>query len=284
MEYIDLHTHSTASDGTLRPAEIFELACSIGLRAVALTDHDTTAGVAEFTDAARERPECEAIPGVELACSYGGKELHIVGLFIDSRSEQLTAFIEKARINRASRNRDIFAKLQILGYKLDIDMPEFRSLPIDQIGRPHFAQALAANYDFPNIRTVFEKLLGHSRPAYVPRRLSNPKEAIDAIHAAGGIAIWAHPVRKDGNECAALRRCCRKLGALGLDGVEGYYSMFSQAETALVTETAKTYSLAVSGGSDFHGANSPNIVLGFGTGGLRVPAELLTALKAKRIR
>ena len=282
MEYIDLHTHSTASDGTAAPAEIFAIASELQLAAVALTDHDTTAGLAEFTAAAAEHPECEAICGVELACSFMSREVHIVGLFINPASPELAGIIENARQERMRRNRDLFVKLDLLGYKLALEMPEFSNLPLDGVGRPHFAAALVNRYGFAHPRQVFEKLLGKNRPAYIPRRLPEPAGAINAIHAAGGVAVWAHPVRREANERAYLKRAARKLAALGIDAIEGYYSMFSANETAMVHEVAAPLGLAISGGSDFHGANSPDVVLGFGAGGLRVPAELLIALKAKR--
>ena len=282
MEYIDLHTHSTASDGTATPAEVFNIACELQLAAVALTDHDTIDGLAEFTAAAADHPECEAICGVELACSFMSREIHIVGLFINPTSTELAGFIENARQERMRRNRDLFVKLELLGYKLSLDMPEFSNLPLDGAGRPHFAAALVKYYKFAHPRQVFEKLLGKNRPAYIPRRLPDPSGAIKAIHASGGVAVWAHPVRREANERAYLKRAARKLAALGLDAIEGYYSMFSANETAMVHEIAAPLNLAISGGSDFHGANSPDVVLGFGAGGLRIPAELLTALKAKR--
>lgn len=283
MEYIDLHTHSSASDGTLSPAEVFQLAHSIGLAAVALTDHDTVSGLEEFTDAAKEHPECEAIPGVELACSFMSREIHLVGLFINPAGNKLTSFIETARQERMRRNRDLLVKLELLGYKLTPDMPEFGGCELSEAGRPHFAKALVNHYGFPSLHAVFDKLLGHNRPAYIPRRLPSPELAIKAIHAAGGIAVWAHPVQRDSNERAYLTRAARKLAALGLDGIEGYYSMFSANETAMVSEVAGRYGLVISGGSDFHGENSPSVVLGFGAGGLRVPSALLPLLKARRL-
>lgn len=282
MEYIDLHTHSTASDGTATPAEVFQIARELQLAAVALTDHDTLGGLEEFMDAAGNHPECEAVCGVELACSFMSREIHIVGLFINPHSAELNAFIENARLERQRRNRDLFVKLELLGYKLDPEMPEFANLSLDGIGRPHFAAALVNRFGFAHPRNVFEKLLGKNRPAYIPRRLPDPAGAINAIHASGGVAVWAHPVRREANERAYLKRAARKLAAMGLDAVEGYYSMFGAAETAMVHEIALPLGLAISGGSDFHGANSPDVVLGFGAGGLRVPAELLDGIKAKR--
>ncbi len=284
MDYIDLHTHSTASDGTFTPAELFASAVELELSAVALTDHDTVDGLAEFLEAAKEHPECEAVPGVELACMLYMREIHLTGLFIDRRSTALLAFLEKCRQERARRNRDIFLKLHFLGYGLNIEMEEFGGKSLDAIGRPHFAAALKNRYGFATSQQVFDKLLGHNRPAWVPRRLPSPQEAISAIHAAGGVAVWAHPVQRDTNERTFLMRACRKMAAWGLDALEGYYSLFSARETRLVCEAAEKFGLAISGGSDFHGENSPNIVLGFGAGGLRVPEELLYNLKEKKIK
>ncbi len=281
MDYIDLHTHSTASDGTFTPAEVFAAALELNLSAVALTDHDTIDGLAEFMAAGKDHPECEAVPGVEVACTLYMREIHITGLFIDRRSAALLAFLEKCRQERAKRNRDIFLKLHFLGYELAPEMEEFGNKPLDAIGRPHFALALKNRYGFATSQQVFDKLLGHNRPAWVPRRLPSPQEAITAIHAAGGAAVWAHPILRDSNERAFLMRACRKMASWGLDALEGYYSLFSARETLLVSEAAEKFGLVLSGGSDFHGENSPNIVLGFGAGGLRVPEELLYKLKEK---
>lgn len=286
MSHIDLHTHSTASDGSCTPAQIVELAAALPLQAVALTDHDTTAGLEEFLEAGKKYPELETIPGVELATRYGARELHIVGLFIDPGSAALQQFLEIQRDFRRKRNRDLQLKLHFLGYEITGEEPAFAEVGgiSDNAGRPHFARAIMEKYNFPDLRTVFDKLLGNNRPAYVPRQLGSPAAAIAAIHAAGGVAVWAHPIYRDRNERAFLRRGARKLAERGIDALEGYYSLFGPAETELVTEIAGSLDLAVSGGSDFHGGNSPNIELGTGAGKLRVPAELLDKLHACRDR
>lgn len=282
---IDLHTHSTASDGSFAPSEIVALAAERQLAAVALTDHDTTDGIAEFLESASAFPELEAIPGVELSTRYGARELHIVGLFIDRHAPLLEQFLAGERARRIKRNRDMKIKLSLIGYPLDDDEPAFAAAGGmgANLGRPHFAQALMEKYHFPDLRTVFEKLLGNNKPAYIPRENASPREAIEAIHSAGGIAVWAHPIYRDRNERAYVRRVARKLGALGLDAMEGYYSLFGPPETQLVTETAQQFDLGISGGSDFHGERSPNIDLGCGAGKLCVPAALLEELKKRQI-
>lgn len=280
---IDLHLHSTASDGSCTPSEIIALASERQLAAVALTDHDTTAGIGEFLESAAAHPELEAIPGVELSTRYGARELHIVGLFINPETPLLKEYLAREQSRRIRRNRDMKVKLALLGYPLDDDEPAFAAAGgmTANLGRPHFAQALMEKYHFPDIRSVFDKLLGNNKSAYIPRESSSPREAIEAIHSAGGIAVWAHPIYRDRNERAYVRRVARKLAALGLDAMEGYYSLFGPPETQLVKETAEQFNLAISGGSDFHGDRTPNIELGCGAGKLCVPSELLHDLKAR---
>ena len=282
---IDLHTHSTFSDGSCTPAEILQLAAENELAAVALTDHDTTAGISDFLENARQFPNLHAVPGVELSTRYGARELHIVGLFIDPASPVLQEYLAVEQSRRIKRNRDMKIKLALLGYPLNDDEPAFLAAGgmEGNIGRPHFAQALVEKYGFPDLRTVFEKLLGNRKAAYIPRENASPREAIAAIHAAGGIAVWAHPVYRDRNERAYVRRVARKLSALGLDGIEGYYSLFGPPETQLVTEVAAQFDLAISGGSDFHGSRSPNINLGCGAGKLCVHGELFEKLQKRAL-
>ena len=283
MDYIDLHTHSTASDGTFTPAELYASALDLQLSAVALTDHDTVDGLEEFMAAGREHPECEAVPGVEIACQLADKEIHLLGLFIDPRSKQLQELLTFCRNERMKRNRDIFLKLHFLGYELDLSMPEFGGKSLLEIGRPHFARAMVKHYGFTTLQSVFDKLLGTNKPAWVKRRYPLPETVINTIHLAGGSAVWAHPILRDVPDRAFLMRSCRRLKAMGLDGIEGFYSMFSARESLLVAEAAEHYHLAISGGSDFHGENRPNVVLGFGAGGLRVPEALLYKLKETRL-
>ena len=282
MEYIDLHTHSTASDGTFTPSEVYASALDLNLTAVALTDHDTASGLDEFLTAGMDHPECEAVPGVEIACQLADKEIHILGLFIDHHNRALNELLEYCRSERMKRNRDIFLKLHFLGYDLNLDMPEFGGKSLLEIGRPHFAKAMVNHFGFNTLQSVFEKLIGYNKPAFVKRKYPLPEKVIDAIHDAGGVTVWAHPVLRDVPDRAFLMRSCRRLKNMGLDGIEGYYSMFSARETSLVAEAAAQYDLIISGGSDFHGENRPNVVIGFGAGGLRVPEELFYKIKSKK--
>ncbi len=281
--FIDLHTHSYCSDGTCSPTELVKLASSIGLKAIALTDHDTAVGLAEFKQATEQFPEVEVIGGVEISSRFCGREMHIVGLWVDDTCPELSRFLANMRQERARRNEEIRLKLNHLGYIVSWDDPEFSDIPdAGSIGRPHFARVLMRKYNFPTPQSVFDKLLKRGCPAYVPRKLVAPAEAISVIHAAGGVAIWAHPIYRERNERAWARRIMKQFKPLGLDAIEAYYSQFGPVETKMLIELAKEFDFALSGGSDFHGENSPGITLGRGGGKLQVPAEILEELRKRR--
>lgn len=279
--YIDLHTHSNASDGSCTPAELFKLASENGLAAVALTDHDTVSGIPEFLETSRESSSCEAIPGVEISVDLVGNEVHIVGLFIDHECQSLLKLLTEIRGNRDSRNSVIIGKLQNMGY--DITLKEVNDVAGgESVGRPHFAKILIGKGYFSEPQEVFDRCLKRGAAAYCPRKLPSPEEAIREIHNAGGLAFWAHAVYRLKNERYFVRRTIKKLIACGLDGVETYYSTFSPAQQKMMIEFASEFNLLKSGGSDFHGSNQPTISLGTGTDGtLRVPAEILIDIKEK---
>lgn len=280
--YIDLHCHSNHSDGSDSPKELLRLADELRLRAIALTDHDTVSGLPEFFAAASAYPETEAIAGVELSVGYSARELHIVGLFIDPEEQSLQTFLFQQRQNRIRRNEEIWRKLKSLGYPFAWDDPVFAHVSFDNIGRPHIADVLQKHYGFSSRQEVFDKLLGHGRPAFVQRRLPESAAAIAAIRQSGGVAVWAHPTYRGRNERSFVKRLAKKLRAIGLEGIEAYYAMFGKAETDLVLEIAELADLAPSGGSDYHGKSDAGPMLGCGCGGLRVPAELLAELKRRR--
>lgn len=280
-KYIDLHTHSNASDGSCTPSEIFSLACENGLAAVALTDHDTVSGIPEFLERAAKSPSCEAVPGVEISVDLAGSEVHIVGLYIDYECESLLKLLTEIRVNRDSRNTVIISKLQAMGY--DITLKEVNDVAGgESVGRPHFAKILIEKGYFKEPQEVFDRCLKRGASAYCPRKLPSPEEAIREIHNAGGLAFWAHAVYRLKNERYFVRRTIKKLIACGLDGVEAYYSTFTPNQQKMMTEFASEYNLLKSGGSDFHGSNQPSISLGTGINdNLRVPAEILPEIKEK---
>ncbi|MEI8244705.1 MAG: PHP domain-containing protein [Lentisphaerota bacterium] len=277
MKKIDLHMHSTASDGTFSPGEVVGMAAAAGLAAAALTDHDTTDGIDEFMAAGRAYPEMLTIPGIEISTLFDGREVHITGLFIDHHNPGLIEFIKRIQGERHDRNLKLVEKLGLAGYPVSMD--EVTAVSGGKIiGRPHFAQVIKDKYAFNTLQDVFENCLKRGTPGFHPRVLPQPAEAISAIHAAGGVASWAHPVYRNQNERSWLRRVLRKLAPEGLDAVEAYYSKFDAGQTKVVTELAKEFNLALTGGSDFHGENSPGVMPGTGFGGLEVPENLLPPL------
>ena len=280
---IDLHVHSNCSDGTVAPGDLPVMASAAGLTAIALTDHDTTAGVGDFLAQQAKFPETELIAGVELSSRIGAKEVHIVGLFIDHQNSYLQDFMQKMRNSRIVRARMMQEKLSSLGYEVtDEDLLEV-GMKEDVPGRPHFAMVLVKKYNFPDTKTVFERLLKTGGAGYVPRELPPPEEAIKAVKAAGGTAVWAHPFHSKRNENNFISRTIRELKPFGLDAIEAYYSEYNQTKTDTALRMAKEYNLACSGGSDFHGAVHPATRLGSGKGNLLVPDGILADLRKATI-
>lgn len=276
---IDLHVHSTASDGTVPPEILPEMAAQAGLTAVALTDHDTVDGLEAFLGRQDEFPQTELIAGVELSSCIGARELHIVGLFIDPHNSYLQDFMQRMRRDRIDRALAMLEKLRSLGYELTWDDLLSIGMSDNVPGRPHFAQALIKKYNFPDTVTVFAQLLKRGAPGYAARNLPPPSEAIIAIKKAGGTAVWAHPFSSRNNENNFARRNLNNLKNAGLDALEAYYSEYTPTQTANALRIAQEFSLSVSGGSDYHGSIHPDVQLGRGRGNLEVPDELTDILR-----
>ncbi len=277
---IDLHTHSTASDGSLSPIEIAEAAAEIGLNAVALTDHDTVAGLDSFIAHAKVL-DLPAIPGVEVSCSWFGGSLHIVGLFIDWLSPALEKMLEKLRADRAIRNQKILQRLLDHGITIPVELLE--EIAGDGLtGRPHIAEALVRQDAVKDKFEAFDSYLGRGRRAYVARQLPQTSEVIESIHQAGGITVWAHPFAMGRRPTNKVRKIAQHLKEHGLDGIETYYSEYTDQQQRAAIQIADDLELCKSGGSDFHGRFSPGVALGSGRGNLQVPDDLLIPLQQKR--
>lgn len=276
---IDLHVHSTASDGSLTPGELVQRATQSGLTAIALTDHDTVSGLQEFREAGGAASP-QTIPGVEIgACWYGGS-LHILGLFIDAENRLLRRLLDRIRAARQDRNHRIVAALCRLGFEVD-----WRAIQAfaggETIGRPHIAQALTAAGCCTDVRQAFDRLLGKGQPAYCQRWLPQPAAAIRVIHRAGGLAVWAHPFGLSRRPPAKVRQIARHLQRHGLDAMETHYSLYDEWTGRKARGIAAELGLLETGGSDFHGITTPGIGLGTGAGALEVPDALVAALEAR---
>lgn len=273
---IDLHTHSTASDGTFSPSELIHLAKREGLKALALTDHDTTKGLPEAYEAARE----EGIPflcGVEISVKFNGTgHFHLLGYFLSPELPPLEETLKALQEARKRRNELMIEKLRALG--VEITLTELEEIAKGEIGRPHFARLLVEKGYVRTPDEAFEKYLRKGAPAYVPKALLEPKEAIERILQAKGIPVLAHPITLKLTP-TELSNYLRELKELGLRGVEAYYSEHNRDFTNFLLNETQRLGLLLTGGSDFHGANKPDIRLGRGFGNLRVPDECFVNLK-----
>ncbi len=274
MGIIDLHTHSTFSDGTLTPEEIIKLADKIQLSAVALTDHDTVSGLDDFMNF--YACNVEKIPGVEISVQMQGYNFHMVGLFIDKSNGIIEEKLQILQNERANRNYKIIEKLNQLGFKISID--ELMEIAGEQLGRPHIATLLFKKGYCSSPKEAFEKFLKKGAPAYFDKFRYSPEEAIKMIHSSNGIAIIAHPglINISNTEKVEL---IKYLKNMGLDGIEVFYSDHTKEDEKFFYEIALRENLLISGGSDFHGENKKGIELGTGRGNLNIDYKYLEKMK-----
>ncbi len=277
---IDLHTHSTASDGTLSPTELIKLAKESGLDAIAITDHDTFQGVPEAL-AAGEKYDIEVIPGAELSLESpeGAGWIHVVALWLPEDATELQKAFDWVQEGRKNRNHEIVDKLRSLGITITYDSVAARAN--GTIGRPHFAQELMALGVVSSIDEAFKVWLGDNGRAYVPKRKLTPEQAFPILNSIGATSILAHPFAL-GLNLKDTEEVVKDLMGFGLDGMEVYYTEHNDADTKAYKEMAERLGLLISGGSDFHGSVKPKIRLGKGKGGLHVPTELLEKMKEDR--
>ena len=276
MKLIDLHVHSTASDGSLTPTEVVNRAAGLGLTAMALTDHDTVSGIDEALKAAKDL-DMEVIPGIEVSCIYKGKEIHILGLYIDHTNPELLSFLKEASRKRYDRNMEMLAAFNKNGFEITVEDLHCGN-PKTVITRAHFARALLKRGYVSSVDQAFRKYLNPDRPYYRSRELITPEEVLNALQTAGGFPVLAHPLQyKLG--WAGTEELVSQLTDHGLCGLECFHSSNNQDESGKLRKLAKKYSLAPTGGSDFHGAAKPDIEIGSGRGGLRVSALYLDDIK-----
>jgi hypothetical protein len=277
---IDLHTHSTASDGTLAPEALIDLAAERKLTALALTDHDTVAGLPAALAQGKKRG-LEVVPGVELGIQWNGAgQMHLLGYFFRAEDAGLSERLRWLRDRRRERAQRIVEKLKAAGVALSFERVE-QIAGGEAIGRPHVARALMEAGVVASIGEAFGRFLSPGRPGYEDKDELTPEQAIQLIRAAGGVAVLAHPgtLKLAG---AALENCLKELMGHGLAGLEAIWSSHSAEQVRDYKALAEKMGLLTTGGSDFHGENKPDIQLGTGRrGNVQVPDSVLTALRQR---
>ena len=277
--FCDLHVHSTFSDGTDTPTALVAMAEEKGLGAIALTDHNTVAGLPEFLNAA-EGKSVRAIAGTELSTDYNGIELHILGLFLrQEHFVQITDLLEDYRFRKEQSNVDLVAKLNAKGFSIDYDRIK-NSTPEGQVNRALIAAELTRLGYTESIQDAFKKLLSPKCGYYVPPTRPDPFATIRFIKSLGAVAILAHPFLNL-NE-GSLREFLTRAVPCGLDAMETLYSTYDEQTTALAERIADEFGILPSGGSDYHGKNKPHIQMGIGQGNLAIPQEIVPALETYR--
>jgi hypothetical protein len=271
---VDLHIHTTASDGRLTPEEVVQRAAERGMKFISITDHDTVSGVERGLDAVASFPSLSLIPGLEINTDTPTGEVHILGYCIDHKNSELQSSLEKLRKSREVRARKIVDKLSEQG----IDIPWERVSELaggGSVGRPHIAQAMFEGGHIPSLQEAFIKYIGRHGPAYAERERLTPQEAVELILRAGGLPTLAHP--GDIEDQDELRKLIVKLKGAGLVGIEAYYNGYHQSTIERLVHLAAQYKLITTGGSDFHGLSSSHEIP---IGGVHVPTECAERLIA----
>lgn len=278
---VDLHVHSNKSDGTLTPTELLKYAAEKGLKAMALTDHDTVDGLDEILKAAEETENApEIAPGVELSTDLDGKDIHVVGLFIDHRNKDFEDYLARFIVLREKRNKDMCDALRE-GLQMDITIEKLmEAFPGSVMTRAHFARYMLDRGYIKSMDEAFDRWIGDGKPYYIPRNKVTPEEGVEVILKAGGLPILAHPILYRYSK-ERLEKLVSSLKEAGLVGIESIYSTYSVSDTRYIKELAKRFDLLESGGSDFHGSNKKTIDLMTGTGKLHVPYKVYERLKER---
>jgi hypothetical protein len=246
---VDLHAHTTASDGTLTPRELVQAAARRGVRVLAVTDHDSTGGLQEAFDEAARHPPLTIVPGLEINCDVPGAEVHILGYYVDHEAPWFQDFLREQRVERAERVHRIAARLAELGMPID-PAEVFALVKEGSAGRPHVAQVMVQHGYVKSVREAFDRYLHANGPANVPRRRLTPVEAVRVVRRARGVPVFAHPGLADRDAIIP------ELIDAGLMGIEAIYAEHSAAQTAHYVELCRTHGLIATGGSDYHGERS----------------------------
>lgn len=279
MAYCDLHTHSVFSDGTLTPRQLLQAAADAGLSAIALTDHNTVAGLPDFLAAAPDFP-VEAICGTEFSVDYQGTELHLLALFLKPEHfAPISAMTEDFKARKRQSNRDLVAALNEAGF--DLDYETIAQASKDYVNRAHIGAVMTEKGYVSSIKEAFQRYLSPKHGYYIPPQKPDVFETIRFIKTLGATAVLAHPFLN--LDEPSLREFLPRAAECGLDGMETLYPSFDEAQTAAAKALAVEFSLLESGGSDFHGDNKPHIQLGTGQGNLRIPETFVKTLKNRAV-
>ncbi len=279
---IDLHVHTNMSDGSMSPAEVIRLAARRGLRAIAVTDHDTVDGIAEAQAQGLESG-VEVISGVEMSVEWNPGIVHILGFFVrpgDRKLRDSLAYLAQGRQDRIPR---IVSKLNDCGVHISVNEVAQESgegVP----GRPHVANVMVRKGIVTEIQEAFDLYLGKGAPAYVKKTKVSPEEAMSVINEAGGMPVLAHPYSVDESDTSRLRDIVEGFVRQGLEGIEVYYPKHTTEQTRMFLDLAREFDLAITGGTDFHGAGRPEVELGVIPGQYPLPYSILQDLKARRGR
>jgi len=269
MGKIDLHIHSTASDGRFSPEEIVRKAARLGLNVIALTDHDSINGIAPAMEAARAFPQLKVIPGIEVSAESAGGEVHVLGYFIDYTNRELKTALDRFRNSRLVRTQGMLAKLADMG--IYIEWQRVQEIAGDgSVGRPHIAQAMLEKGYITSLKEAFDKYLAYGGPAYFEREKMSPAEAVRLILRADGVPVLAHPFTVDEPEALII-----ELKSAGLVGVETYYKDFTAEQISILAGIAERHGLITTGGTDYHGLDESSEVM---IGGVEVPMEAVERL------
>jgi hypothetical protein len=270
MGGVDLHTHTTASDGTFRPSELVAEAARRGVRVLAITDHDSTDGLAEAIETARAHPPLIIVPGIEINCDVEGAEIHVLGYGMDYEAPWFQEFCLAQRADRRARVYRIAERLAALGLPIDVERV-FALVQEGSAGRPHVARVMLERGYVKTVREAFDKYLASGKPAHVPRKKLTPEDAVRLLRRAGGVPVFAHPGLADRDELI------EPMVEAGLMGIECYYPEHSPAQRGAYVDICRRYDLVTTGGSDFHGPQVRAATLGHPT----VPLAVWDALQVK---
>ncbi len=277
---IDLHTHSTCSDGTDAPERVMELASAAGCRAVALTDHDTLAGLPRARARATELG-LTLVAGCEVSCAYRSTSAHVLVYFADGEDGPLPEELARLRRDRVARNRQLAERLRSLGVDVTYEEIVAEAAGEESAGRPHVATVLVRRGYAESIPDAFDRWLGRGAPAYEPKARLDPATLARTARQSGAVAVLAHPLTL-WLEPAELDAAVRELADAGFAGIEAYYGRYSPDTRTELVALAERHGLVATGGSDYHGTVKESLSVGTGEGDLAVPDDVLDALEARR--